>query len=75
MPVVCCLAFLITLLRVQISTDELFHLVMAAHYLNIPGLLDLCCDAVADHIRDKSPQQLRECFGLKSNFLPEEVRL
>ena len=47
---------------------------MAAHYLDVPQLLDLCTDAMADHIRGKSPAQVRECFGLKPNLAPEEVR-
>ena len=46
---------------------------MAAHYLDVPGLLGLCTDAMADHIRGKSPSQVRACFGLKPNLSPEEV--
>ena len=57
----------------QVSTDELYHLVMAAHYLNVPRLLDLCTDAMAERIRGKSPAQVRECFGLKPSLSPEEV--
>ncbi|CAK0772093.1 hypothetical protein CVIRNUC_003928 [Coccomyxa viridis] len=56
----------------QVSTDELYHLVMAAHYLNVPRLLDLCTDAMAERIRGKSPAQVRECFGLKPSLSPEE---
>lgn len=62
-----------TVANMQVSTDELYHLVMAAHYLDVPRLLDLCTDAMADHIRGKSPDQVRECFGLKPNLSPEEV--
>ena len=57
----------------QVNTDELYHLVMAAHYLNVPRLLDLCTDAMAERIRGKSPAQVRECFGLKPSLSPEEV--
>ena len=46
---------------------------MAAHYLDVPQLLGLCTDAMADHIRGKSPGQVRACFGLKPNLSPEEV--
>ena len=55
--------------------DELYHLAMAAHYLDVPQLLDLCTDAMADHIRGKSPSQVRACFGLEQNLSSEEVRL
>ncbi|BDA46115.1 S-phase kinase-associated protein 1 [Coccomyxa sp. Obi] len=51
-----------------VNTDELYHLVMAAHYLNVPGLLELCCEGIANLIRGKSPQHVRQHFGLVNNF-------
>ncbi len=56
------------------NTDELYHLVMAAHYLNVPGLLELCCEGIANMIRGKSPQHVRQCFGLANNFEKAEVQ-
>ena len=57
----------------QIEVDELYHLVMAAHYLDVPGLLALCCDAIADAIRNKSAEQIRQHFGLMDNLTAGEV--
>ncbi|KAK9906590.1 hypothetical protein WJX75_004619 [Coccomyxa subellipsoidea] len=58
---------------IMVSTDELYHLVMAAHYLNVPGLLELCCEGIANLIRGKSPEHVRQCFGLVKDFeAPEE---
>ena len=56
----------------QIGVDELYHLVMAAHYLDVPGLLSLCCDAIAAAIRGKSAEQIRQHFGLKTNLTAAE---
>ena len=57
----------------QIGVGELYHLVMAAHYLDVPGLLALCCDAIAGAIRNKSAEQIRQHFGLNDNLTADEV--
>ncbi len=59
----------------KVSTDELYHLVMAAHYLNVPGLLELCCEGIANLIRGKSAQHVRQHFGLVNNFEKAEVHI
>ncbi|XP_019054958.1 PREDICTED: SKP1-like protein 11 [Nelumbo nucifera] len=33
--------------RKHVNVDELYHLIMAANYLHIKGLLDLTCQKVA----------------------------
>ncbi|KAA8534427.1 hypothetical protein F0562_031944 [Nyssa sinensis] len=54
------------------SFPELFHLVLAAHYLNIKGLMDLTCQKIADGIKDKMPEEIREIFQIENDFTPEE---
>ena len=44
------------------STDSLCVL-QAANYLDIKGLLDILCKAVADMIRGKDPQEIRRAFN------------
>lgn len=44
----------------------------AANYLNIKGLLDLGCHIVADMMRDKSVEEIREIFNIKNDYTPEE---
>lgn len=55
---------------------ELYNLIsslfQAASYLNINGLIDLCCQAVADLIKGKSPDEMRMILNIKNDYTPEE---
>ncbi|KAF5735925.1 SKP1-like protein 1B isoform X2 [Tripterygium wilfordii] len=57
---------------VEVDTDQLYHLLLAANYLNIPRLLELLFQTVVDIIRGKTPEEIREVFGIKNDFTPEE---
>ena len=57
---------------IKVDQKELFDLIMAANYLNIKGLLDLTCQAVADMIKGKTPEEIRKHFNIKNDFTPEE---
>ncbi len=62
---------------VKVDKETLFDLILAANYLNIPGLLDLTCQAVADMIKGKSPEEIRKELNIENDFSPaeeEEVR-
>ncbi|KAL3643058.1 SKP1-like protein 1A [Castilleja foliolosa] len=59
---------------VNIHHSMLFDLVLAANYLNIKSLLDLGFQTVADMIKDKSPEEVRELFNIKNDFTPEEEK-
>lgn len=56
----------------KIDQSTLVELIMAANYLNIKDLLDLTCANVASMIKGKTPQQIREMFGIENDFTPEE---
>ncbi|XP_062093348.1 SKP1-like protein 1A [Humulus lupulus] len=57
---------------VNVDQATLFDLIMSANYLNIKDLLDLTCQTVADMIKGKTPEQIRNTFNIKNDFTPEE---
>lgn len=52
--------------------DTLFALMLAANYLEMKKLLEVCAKHVAFLIKDKDAAGIRELFGLKPAFTPEE---
>ncbi|GJN00634.1 hypothetical protein PR202_ga17830 [Eleusine coracana subsp. coracana] len=56
----------------DVDQATLFDLILAANYLDIKGLLDLTCQTVADMIKGKTPEQIRQTFNIKNDFTPEE---
>jgi S-phase kinase-associated protein 1 len=56
----------------RVDQSLLFSLTLAANFLDIPSLLDLCCRHIADMIRGKTPEQIRATFNIENDFTPEE---
>ena len=44
------------------DNSVLFQLVMAANFLDIKPLLDITCKLIAEFIRSKTPEEIREMF-------------
>jgi S-phase kinase-associated protein 1 len=56
----------------SLSTEALFECVLAADFLHIQSLLESGCKRIADSIRGKSVQEMRQYFGVKNDFTREE---
>ncbi len=52
--------------------DDLIAVFLAANYLKIPPLEDLCSARIASMIKDKSPEQIRANLNIINDFTPEE---
>lgn len=59
-------------LCLKVNRGTLFHLVLAANYLNIKGLLDITCKTIANMIKGKTPEEIRKTFNIENDFTPEE---
>ena len=57
---------------VNVEQELLFEIVMAANYLDIKPLLELCCAKVASLIKGKSVPEIRRFFSIENDFTPEE---
>ena len=56
----------------KVDQGTLFELILAAHYLDIKGLLDVTCKTVANMIKGKTPEEIRKTFNIKDEFTAEE---
>ena len=52
---------------IKVDQGMLFSLINAANYLKIDGLLDLGCKTVANMIKGKSPEEIRQMFNIRAS--------
>lgn len=51
---------------------DIFEMILAANYLDMKDILSAMCKHVANYLKGKSPEEIRQLFGLKNDFTPEE---
>ena len=56
----------------EMDYSLLIELIMASNYLDMKNLLDLTCAKIANLIKGKSPEQIKDMFGIENDFTPEE---
>lgn len=56
----------------NVNQSTLFELIVAANYLDIKKLLELACKKVANLIKGKTPEEIRETFSIKNEFTGSE---
>ena len=56
----------------KLSVEDLSNLTVAANYMGINSLLDLCCAKVAALCKDKSEDDIFKLFKITETFNEEE---
>ena len=52
--------------------DDLVNLTVAANFMGINSLLDLCCAKIASLCKDKSEEEVFKIFNITEDFTDEE---
>jgi hypothetical protein len=56
------------------SQDALYDLINAADYLRIDGLLDAACKKLADMMKGKTSEEIRNTFNIPDGYTEEEEK-
>ncbi|KAF0928475.1 hypothetical protein E2562_004117 [Oryza meyeriana var. granulata] len=59
---------------VNVDQWTLYGLLLAAHFLNIDGLFDITCHKVANMLKGKNCQQMREILNIVSDFTKDDEK-
>lgn len=59
---------------VDIEKEVMCELILAANYLDIKPLLELTCRTVAESLKGKDPEEVRQILNIKNDFTPEEEK-
>ncbi|KAG6502227.1 hypothetical protein ZIOFF_042116 [Zingiber officinale] len=57
---------------VKLDPSSLYDLFIAANYLDVKGLVDFIAETVADMIKGKEPEEIRQLLDIDNDFTPEE---
>ena len=56
----------------KMPLEDLVNLTVAANYMGISSLLDLCCAKIASLCKDKSEEEIFKTFNITETFTEEE---
>ena len=54
------------------SLEDIYDVIAAANYLDVPSLIELGCAKVGCLMREKSIPELRKMFNIVNDYTPEE---
>ena len=57
-----------------IELDNIFDLINAANYMDIPSLLDLSCAKIASLMKGKTIQEIKTMFNIECDLTEEELK-
>ncbi|CAF0872892.1 unnamed protein product [Rotaria sp. Silwood1] len=57
----------------NIKQEMIFEIIMAANYLGMTLLLDMACKTIADMIKGKTPEEVRQTFNLPNDLPPPKT--
>jgi S-phase kinase-associated protein 1 len=60
---------------IDLEQEQLFKVILAANYLDIPPLLDLGITKFCCMIKDKGVDEIKEMLNIEKDITPEEERL
>ena len=60
---------------IDLEQEQLFKVILAANYLDIPSLLDLGITKFCTMIKDKDVDEVKEMLNIEKGITPEEERL
>ncbi|CAF1447123.1 unnamed protein product [Adineta ricciae] len=52
----------------KIDQQMIFEIIMASNYLGMIKLLDMACKTIADMIKDKTPEEVRQTFNIPNDL-------
>ena len=58
----------------KLTMDELVNLTVAANYMGINCLLELCCAKIASMCKDKTEEEVLKTFNINEPFTEEEKK-
>ena len=56
----------------KLKLDDIFSLILSSNFMNIECLIDLCFAYIADTIKSKSPEEIRNMYNINIVFTEEE---
>ncbi|ORX88891.1 putative negative regulator sulfur controller-3 [Basidiobolus meristosporus CBS 931.73] len=57
---------------IQVDVEMLKQLILASNYLDIKQLSDVSTKTAASLLKGKTPEEIRQLFGIENDFTPEE---